>query len=725
MALAAAVSQTTSCLPKVQVGNKDESIDDSFRIFFYWLQNKICEHALVDGFSYPTEYWKARVEYILSLTKETTLDVTTIKSIISSLEYLYNEKDYTFLNKEQCLYAVIHYNKEFDILSNNKLDDSQLGEEQILLISKIKTIHVYIMKSGRKLSQALVDKTFNPIDDDGEILKKYLNMKSADYNYKNVIEFLYHQQQTDNKFKYLKQLPELSLAYYCLPYVDLISGKFDLKLNQQQQSGLTTSSSTTIITTPTNKITNNTSPVPQRQPRTPRQSSPHHRKRSLTPTPVTSRISTSLQMLPPNPNRQTNISNNNNNNKNNHDGTVTIDEDNDQHTQHVCGMSDNDIIDKSNNTDDEEQDLEQRLHQFRNDCVFIPQITTTTSNNIALPQRQSLNNITNNIIIKSDQTTMTESLISTDQFIDLPRNIKEPSSKEEYVLFRMSTINDNNNAKQYNNKIYVDSCQQTHKSFVGSTTIKEDLPPHIIYKNELNRLKRYENHLEILNVHLEQQTFPSSLGAMPRPTIGADCKDFVKEWNEIENDRRRRLLNKTIQHVGGIINDCNTKIQSVFDSVDNNKRLEIEVLVDEKLKPVLKKSWCKLMRQIKPKIKITKNNFGFINNNNNNNATTRFPTQQSRLPSRKQQQQKHNNKTNINNNNVSTKKQQIQQNKQTQLEVQKQQSKKSVSFQPDTSAAVQQQQTKRTNVSDNINNNNNINYNQRQNQPYRRFQRFS
>ncbi|CAF4472618.1 unnamed protein product, partial [Didymodactylos carnosus] len=293
---------------------------------------------------------------------------------------------------------------------------------------------------------------------------------------------------------------------------DLISGKFDLKLNQQQQSGLTTSSSTTIITTSTNNITNNTnnaSPVQQRQPRTPRQSSPHQRKRSLTPTPVTpSRISTSLQMLPPKPNRQTNTSNNNNNNKNNHDGTVTIDDDNDQHTQHVCGMSDNETIDRSNNTDDDDQDLEQRLHQFRNDFVFIPQITTTTSNNITLLQRQPLNNITNNIIIKSDKTTMTESLVSTDQFIDLPRNIKEPSSKEEYILFRMSTINDNNNAKQYNNKIYVDSCQQTHKSFVGSTTIKEDLSPHIIYKNELNRLKRYENHLEILNVHLEQQTFP-------------------------------------------------------------------------------------------------------------------------------------------------------------------------------------------------------------------------
>ncbi|CAF1513930.1 unnamed protein product [Didymodactylos carnosus] len=77
---------------------------------------------------------------------------------------------------------------------------------------------------------------------------------------------------------------------------------------------------------------------------------------------------------------------------------------------------------------------------------------------------------------------------------------------------------------------------------------------------------------------------------MPRPTIGADCKDFVKGWNEIENDCRRRLLNKTIQHVEDIINDCNRKIQSVFDSVDNNKRLEIEMLVDEKLKPVLKKS---------------------------------------------------------------------------------------------------------------------------------------
>ena len=113
----------------------------------------------------------------------------------------------------------------------------------------------------------------------------------------------------------------------------------------------------------------------------------------------------------------------------------------------------------------------------------------------------------------------------TDDFEDIPKNenVNKPLTEEELLLFRMSTINIDNQISRY-----VNTCQQTHKTSTNSSLIQTVLPPYIIFKNLLNGLKRYENHFKILNVHIQQHTFPSSLMSMTQLTIGADNGDFYQ-----------------------------------------------------------------------------------------------------------------------------------------------------------------------------------------------------
>jgi len=391
--------------------------------------------------------------------------------------------------------------------------------------------------------------------------------------------------------------------------------------------------------------------------------------------------------------------NNNNNNQQNHNNLVHDDDESQQHLQ------------------------SSPLH-------IPPRITTTfissAPSHIIHPPRQQ---ITNNKVNSSTMTDLSYEIdISIiDEFEDIPKNknINEPSSEEELVLFRMSTINIENKHSQY-----VNTCQQTHKTSTISSSIPNDLPPHIMFKNLLNRLKRFENHLKILNIHIQQHTFPSSLSSMPQPTIGADNDDFIKEWKEIINDSRHRFLIKTIEHVENIINQTNIKIQSIFSLIQPNKRLEIESQVDQQLKLFMKKAWCKLIRQVKPKIKITENNFGFKNFKNNNNSTPSSANRSS-SPSHQQQQQQQQ-RIQKNNKNKTTRQNQHQEgHKQVHFNLNNSSSSSSLTAQPSTTTShttsttsnpQQQQQHKQTTNGYINTNKNNDNYNYNNNRMYRQNQ---
>ncbi|CAF1203655.1 unnamed protein product [Didymodactylos carnosus] len=49
----------------------------------------------------------------------------------------------------------------------------------------------------------------------------------------------------------------------------------------------------------------------------------------------------------------------------------------------------------------------------------------------------------------------------------------------------------------------------------------------VVCRNELDRLKRYENHLAILNSHKERRSYPQTLSYMPKSPLGADDDNFL------------------------------------------------------------------------------------------------------------------------------------------------------------------------------------------------------
>ncbi|CAF1016142.1 unnamed protein product [Didymodactylos carnosus] len=122
---------------------------------------------------------------------------------------------------------------------------------------------------------------------------------------------------------------------------------------------------------------------------------------------------------------------------------------------------------------------------------------------------------------------------------------------------------------------YVTSCQQTQlsgtsKIIFTNNTIRNDISPETIFKTELHRRKQYENHLAILNLHKERNSYPSALSSMPQPTIGNDDNDFIKEWNELLNDSRRNLMNKTTEYMENNLIEINGKIESDFEFEAND-----------------------------------------------------------------------------------------------------------------------------------------------------------
>ncbi|CAF1558765.1 unnamed protein product, partial [Didymodactylos carnosus] len=74
---------------------------------------------------------------------------------------------------------------------------------------------------------------------------------------------------------------------------------------------------------------------------------------------------------------------------------------------------------------------------------------------------------------------------------------------KERPWFQMSTINIDQDPLATTPRM-IRSIQQTHLSSSCLSTIssrKNNLPPDVVFRNELDRLKRYENHLAILNSH--------------------------------------------------------------------------------------------------------------------------------------------------------------------------------------------------------------------------------
>ncbi|CAF1392843.1 unnamed protein product [Didymodactylos carnosus] len=90
---------------------------------------------------------------------------------------------------------------------------------------------------------------------------------------------------------------------------------------------------------------------------------------------------------------------------------------------------------------------------------------------------------------------------------------------------------------------------------VETVFLRNDLPPETVYKNELNRKKRFENHLAILKSHKTHNSFPTALSAMPHPTIGSDSEEFVKEWNDILNQYRHKLMDITTQYLNDTLDE--------------------------------------------------------------------------------------------------------------------------------------------------------------------------
>ncbi|CAF1276898.1 unnamed protein product [Didymodactylos carnosus] len=168
------------------------------------------------------------------------------------------------------------------------------------------------------------------------------------------------------------------------------------------------------------------------------------------------------------------------------------------------------------------------------------------------------------------------------------------SKAEKRPWFEMSTTNTDSNHKSKHIN-YIHSRQQTQISSTSvlltkNSNIRNDLPPETVYKNELNRKKRFENHLAILKSHKTHNSFPTALSAMPHPTIGSDSEEFVKEWNDILNQYRHKLMDITTQYLNDTLDETKGKLDSVIPFIDQNKHLEIEPLVDKQLDKFIEKS---------------------------------------------------------------------------------------------------------------------------------------
>ncbi|CAF4563708.1 unnamed protein product [Rotaria sp. Silwood2] len=635
-------------------------IEDSLRLFTNWVHKKIYERDLTkDKITRHNSQWKQRTQQVLEIAKLKELSAYSIKNIISSFECLYNEEDFEFVKYNITMYAVIRFNRDFDILCTDKYNCSSLNEEQKLLKINIIKIHDQLFNPQRKLTTDYIDKIFINNQPFSNKLQHYLKLKDNEFTFTNILKLLYLLQQTDIKFQFLQSLPEFFFIYYGFPFYNVDNNQFYLEKKQMlnplsSSTATTTITSTTAIDKTSTGVTTPKTSVQQKN-----SSSPSYP--SITNNDISSPISSRL---------------NNNNDEIQQQGEDEVDEEeepkndlnNNNNLQQQQTNNNNDYID--NNNDDEE--LVQRLDQLQNDMIHIPFFVRNSS----LPSstlHSSHSSLSHRRRPASSTSTNTDQIDPShiNQFEELHLKHKYTSLNQELDWFEMSTIN----TEKTNNK-YVNSSQQTHlsgttKIVSNKSTIINDMPPEIVFRNELNRKKRYENHLAILNMHKERNSYPSTLSSMPQPTIGNDNDIFIKEWNEILNDLRRRLMNKTIEHIEHVLNDINDKIESVRDLIKPNRRLEIESKIDQLLKVFIKTSWCKIIRHtIKPTTKIsTDNNFGFKNDgkfptinhfkdqpsDSSNRTRSKSPQQQQKNKNKnknKSKQQKQVTFSNINNNKI-------------------------------------------------------------------------
>ncbi|CAF1577685.1 unnamed protein product, partial [Didymodactylos carnosus] len=562
------------------------SIKEHLRLFTNWIMKKVIERDLVKMLSCQITNNKSRTQTVLEITKHDKLSTETLKDIISSFENLYMEQEFDFLKSSISMYAIIRFNREFDILSSiTQLDDLKLTSQQRILKSNLLIVHNKLFRKDMYLSEENLDNLFINNKESSKTLKEYLKLRDDEFTFENILKKLYHLQKTDINFKFLQSVPEFFFVYYVFPHYNLQNGAFYLEEKQMTNNSSSTTTTATITTascTTTTGTSSSTRTTPRPSSRinspiinssisdrlSPSPSSSHRRSTSL---PTANR----LLVLTPRPDHQTTINTNDNDfDLDNDDNDEEIN--NEEGQQQINEINDNNnlkqkqtILNNYNVDDDNDEELAQCLHQLRHDMYGDIPFTvrrsspsrpsstihqnSTTHRILSQRHRPSTLISTNTDRIKtfSSSSTNTDPIDPShiNQFEELHLKFKYTSLKLELDWIEMSTIDTDKTKSKY-----VTSCQQTQlsgtsKIIFTTNTIRNDIPPETIFKNELHRKKRYENHLAILNLHKERNSYPSALSSMPQPTIGNDDNDFIKEWNELLNDSRRNLMNKTIEYI--------------------------------------------------------------------------------------------------------------------------------------------------------------------------------
>jgi hypothetical protein len=651
---------------------------ESFRLFFSYILRKLYEN---DFNAEKFNFWMGRYRTDCLIINELTginVQFDNIKNIIESTEKLFSSPDHTWIHSQLETYVLIRYNRDFDIFNIPSTSLTPPFDSIAIFVTEIyKSLIARRFDSNKAISLLTKNETAK------EYLRTFLSKDSLTSNDVVVaINRLFELQKTDSEFTCLLSVPQLSFICYALPFYDTYSNEFQVKqsiptstaspsniVNTAPFSPSISSShlpllSSTYTTTTSHLCTishsniKNTSPILQ---------SPDGSTQNVLSPVVLNQLT--IDHRPHTP--QIRGSNLNLPNESTMINTITRQ----PSTLQIASPS-------VSTTDD--QDLITRLAGLRSltnptsipfpifnqSCIIssIPSTTiTTTSSTImnstqALPQRSLFNNslLTNKPIIDKCLCGYCTKLASDNDRLFVSRAMNthpiDSSEKDHFAIlalkhkyehihterpwFEMSEINIvdiDNKPKRIN---YVHSEQQTQISGTLHNTIstniassysapsqKNDLSPEHIFKRELNRLKRFENHMAILKSHKDRHSFPMSLAAMPQPTIGKDDKSLLSKWNNILNESRSKLIDLTISHVKTTIDTCHEKIESVSSMIDQNKKLEIEANVDKKLEEFIEKSWCKLIRHTKtPSKSLPSTSNSSSNSNRLSRPDNMFPT---------------------------------------------------------------------------------------------------
>ncbi|CAF4163060.1 unnamed protein product [Didymodactylos carnosus] len=635
-----------------------EDTRDSIRLFTSYLYRKIIEHDLTAD---KLQFWKNRypdhIQNISKLLNDIDITFDNLKNVVSAFEQLYALPNFTWIHSSIDIYCLICYNRDFDILKNKQeeqCDSSSIPFDNIS--SFIINIHDCLYKQKFHFN-----KLTTPLSKNTVVLQHLCSiiskteLKQDDCH--TVFNQLFQLQLTNDKYKQLQTIPQLSFVYYILPFYDLRNNTFHVK---QQSSIINLPSSTSLLsrvaTTTSTFDTLSSCPISSSNlgsvtitsPRTIRslptvlntdykQQLPH----SLPSSPQSSAIHIQENVLPSiaNINRYESVSN-----------------DNLQQQHRPLSNDDNDPIeldrmDPPLSTNQQRSSTTQSPLQQSTSItsgplppvltnilspvhvpfsIFDPTFsinsaTTTTSayttsishlheirpqrlvsnKDIPFTNRRCPCSYCNTLSYSNDRrfidTGCNTNSIDTSETVDFKvLNLKH---KYDYIdkerpWFQMSTINIDQDPLTTTPRM-VHSIQQTHLSSSSLSTMssrKEDLPPEVVFRNELDRLKRYENHFAILNSHKERRSYPQTLSYMPKPSLGADDGNFLTEWNSILNHCRQQLIELTMKFINDQISVSKTKIESISCAIPHLKRFEIEGEIDKKLESFIENSWCKLIR---------------------------------------------------------------------------------------------------------------------------------